>query len=109
MDAPQMAHLLTELLVQDLNVKCLQVVRLTRASCSTTNGDAIRRTVVMLTNAESILCAVCHHTLSHLGDHFELPELDQFMSSGIGLIYCTPAARTVWIYLLGSAVVRYTR
>ncbi|KAL3928978.1 MAG: hypothetical protein SGPRY_002160 [Prymnesium sp.] len=39
-----------------------------------------------------------------MGEHFELSELEDFMSSWIGLIYSTPAARGVWANLVGSVV-----
>lgn len=107
MDAKEMGRLLTEHVMLELKTRSDQVVCMTRDSCST-NGLASRRMRILLTSAEDILC-VCH-TLNHVGDHFQLPQLDPFLTSWIGLIYSSPTAKAIWKQLLGinASVVGYS-
>ena len=59
------------------------VVGFSRDSVST-NGAACRRLMIIYTSAADLLC-ICH-TLCHVGEHFQLPTLDEFMTPWLELV-----------------------
>ena len=59
------------------------VVGFSRDSVST-NGAACRRLMITYTSAADLLC-ICH-TLCHVGEHFQLPTLDEFMTPWLELV-----------------------
>eukprot|EP00966_Prymnesium_polylepis_P304650 7038608-Prymnesium_polylepis.1 len=60
----------------------------------------------MYINMEGILCI--SHTLSHCGEHVELPTLHEFMTPWLGLVQNHPSARSIWKALLGVAMKGYS-
>mmetsp|Transcript_23675 Transcript_23675/g.51033 ORF Transcript_23675/g.51033 Transcript_23675/m.51033 type:complete len:83 (-) Transcript_23675:856-1104(-) len=51
---------------------------------------------------ENILCI--SHTLSHCGEHVELPTLNEFLTLWLGLVQDHPSARARWKNKLGGAM-----
>eukprot|EP00966_Prymnesium_polylepis_P245638 5682423-Prymnesium_polylepis.1 len=43
---------------------------------------------------EAMLCI--SHTLSHCGEHVELPTLEEFMTPWLSLLQNHPSARSIW-------------
>ena len=83
LDAAGLAVYVNDLLGRERGVPAMKLVGFSRDSCST-NGAACRRLMVNYTSAVDMLC-ICH-TLCHVGEHFELPTLDAFMTPWLELV-----------------------
>ena len=79
----QLAALVSDVTIRKRNVPAHYVVGIARDSASV-NGAACRRLTVQMTSACVLLC-ICH-TLCHVGEHFELTVLDQFMTPWLELV-----------------------
>ena len=73
MDGDELGALINTILGTTCQVQTINVVCGARDSCST-NGKAMRNLAPMYINMEAILCI--SHTLSHCGEHVDLPVLN---------------------------------
>jgi hypothetical protein len=96
MNNVQLAAHVNDTVARQRNVPAMFVIGLLRDSCST-NGAACRRLKVCFPAAADVMC-VCH-TLCHVGEHFILPVLDEFMTPWLELVGGRGAhhgARALW-------------
>ena len=105
MDGDELGALINTILGTTCRVQTINVVCGARDSCAT-NGKAMRNLEPMYINMEGILCI--SHTLSHCGEHVELPTLHEFMTPWLGLVQNHPSARSIWKALLGGAMKGYS-
>ena len=82
-DAPGLSSHINDLIGRGRGVPATHVVGFARDSCSV-NGAACRRLQVNYTSAIDLLC-ICH-TLCHVGEHFKLPTLGEFMTPWLELV-----------------------
>ena len=82
-DAPGLCTHMYDLIGRQRGVPANNVIGFARDSVST-NGAACRRLKVIYTSAVDLLC-ICH-TLCHVGEHFQLPTLDEFMTPWLELV-----------------------
>jgi hypothetical protein len=104
MNGPELGALLIDILGQ-CSVRSVNVVCGARDSCGT-NAVADRNMQPVLINMESILCI--SHTLSHCGEHVDLPVLNDFMTPWLSLVQHQPSARSIWKGLLGGSMKGYS-
>ena len=105
MDGDELGALINTILGTTCQVQTINVVCGARDSCST-NGKAMRNLAPMYINMEAILCI--SHTLSHCGEHVDLPVLNDFMTPWLGLVQHHPSARSIWKQQLGGAMKGYS-
>ena len=101
MDGNELGAFILTILLTTCRVRTVDVVCSARDSCST-NGKADRNIAPVLNNMESMLCI--SHTLSHCGEHVELPTLNAFMTPWLSLVQHHPSARTLWKGKIGGAM-----
>jgi hypothetical protein len=99
------AALVTQLLVKDLQIDVDNVVGLMRDSVAA-NGVAARQLVTTFPSMSDILC-ICH-TLNHVGSHFKLPVLAEFISPWIILVGSSEGAKALWSEHIGEPVKGYS-
>lgn len=105
MNAQEMTNLFMQLLLTRLQLPIKKVVCFSRDSASV-NGAAVRQLRQTFGLASDILC-ICH-TLNHLGDHFELSTLDEFLTAFIKLVYSSAQAKELWRRTIGEGVKGYS-
>lgn len=105
MDGDELGALINTIISTTCQVQTIDVVCGARDSCST-NAKAMRNLIPMYINMESILCI--SHTLSHCGEHVELPTLDEFMTPWLSLVQHHPTARKNWKAKMGGAMKVYS-
>ena len=105
MNATQMANLLMQLFLTKLQIKIENLVATARDSASV-NGAAVRRLGTTFTNAANILC-VCH-TLSIMGGKFDFPELEEFTSVWVSMVYSHAGIKTIWKHMVEEEVVGFS-
>lgn len=82
-DAVGLCSHITDLIGCGRGIPSLNVVGFSRDSVSM-NGAACRRLRINYSAAVDLLC-ICH-TLCHVGEHFKLPTLDEFMTPWLELV-----------------------
>lgn len=70
------------------------------------NGACVRHLKVTFPAAEDMLCLP--HTLCHLGEHFELAELDEFMKVWIKLMTSSKQATGLWKVTIDESPENYS-
>ena len=105
MNGDELGALINDIIGTTCLVKTVDVVCGARDSCST-NGKAMRNLEPMYINMEAILCI--SHTLSHCGEHVDLPVLNEWMTPWLGLVQHHPSARSIWKEKLGGAMKGYS-
>jgi len=105
MNGDELGALINTILGTTCRVQTIDVVCGARDSCST-NGKAMRNLEPMYINMEAILCI--SHTLSHCGEHVDLPVLNEWMTPWLGLVQHHPSARSIWKEKLGGAMKGYS-
>ena len=103
MNGDELGALLNTILGTTCRVQTTDVVCGARDSCST-NGKAMRNLEPMYINMEAILCI--SHTLSHCGEHVDLPVLNEWMTPWLGLVQNHPSARAIWKEKLGGGAMK---
>mmetsp|Transcript_3786 Transcript_3786/g.11791 ORF Transcript_3786/g.11791 Transcript_3786/m.11791 type:complete len:205 (+) Transcript_3786:279-893(+) len=83
MNAQQLAAHITDVYMVKLGIQSSMIVGRSRDSCST-NSAASRRLAVTFANSVDVLC-ICH-TLCHVGERFQLPTLEEFMTPWLELV-----------------------
>jgi len=101
----QLSSLMTQLFLTKLQLAIKSVVCFDRDSASV-NGAAVRRLRTTFTGASDILC-ICH-TLCHLGEHFDLSYLEEFVSIWVHMIYSNPGVKLLWEELMGERAVGFS-
>ena len=101
MNGDELGALINTILGTTCRIQTIDVVCGARDSCST-NAKAMRNLQPMYINMEGILCI--SHTLSHCGEHVELPTLNEFMTPWLSLVQHHPSARSIWKEKLGGAM-----
>ena len=101
----QLATFIVQLILTKFRIPVENVIAFARDSCAV-NGVCVRSLCTTFVTASDMLC-ICH-TLNHLGEHFELGFLWEFLSSWIHLIYSSAYAKTIWHGLIGETVVGYS-
>jgi hypothetical protein len=105
LDGANSARLLTQLLLSTLQVDIFRVIAFMRDAVSA-NGVAVRSLLGTFSCSTDILCVP--HTLNHVGDHFDLPVLEEFLTPFISLVCNDGAAKSVWGKLIGEPVCGYS-
>ena len=105
MNGDELGALINTIIGTTCRVQTVDVVCGSRDSCST-NGKAMRNLEPMYINMEAILCI--SHTLSHCGEHVDLPVLNEWMTPWLGLVQNHPSARSIWKDKLGGAMKGYS-
>ena len=93
MDASELCAFINNVLVKVCQIESMDVVGGARDSCST-NGTAMRSQKVVMVALQDFLCI--SHTLSKLGEHIELPTLNELMTHWLGLVQHHPSAKRRW-------------
>ena len=106
LDGTDLGHFLVSLLFAQYQVKPKEVIGCIRDSCGT-NAKAERTIAHLFPNMFSVLCV--SHTLSHCGEHVQLPILDEFMMHWIGLVKHHPGAKREWKALVGGKMVAFSK
>ena len=70
------------------------------------NGVAMRTIKILFPNVLDIGCY--SHTLDHIGDHFNVPHLEEFTRSWISLFSHSPRTRLEWKTETGRAMALYS-
>jgi hypothetical protein len=105
MDGDELGALINTIIGTTCSVQTINVVCGARDSCST-NGKAMRILAPLYINMENILCI--SHTLSHCGEHVDLPTLEEFLTPWLSLVQHHPSARSNWKAKLGGAMKGYS-
>ena len=105
MNASQMANLLMSLFLTKLQIKIENLVATERDSASV-NGAAVRQLGTTFTNSANILC-ICH-TLSIMGGKIDFPELEQFVSVWVQMVYSHAGIKTIWSHMVEEEVVGFS-
>ena len=99
MDGRQLCAFVAKMLTKSCDVEIEDVVGGARDSCST-NGTAMRNIKLLMLNLQDFLCV--SHTLSKVGEHINLPTLENFMTHWLGIVQHHPAAKTLWKEMTGG-------
>jgi hypothetical protein len=105
MDGPGLSRFINEIVQKQLQLDSDLIVGGARDSCST-NHAAMRLMEHNYASMQDLLCIA--HTLSHTGEHADLPVLDGFMTPWLTLISLSSAAKTIWKGLIGVAMKGYS-
>lgn len=70
------------------------------------NGVAMRTIKVLCPNILDVGCY--SHTLDHIGEHFDVPHLEEFTLLWISLYSHSPQARLEWKSQTGRAMASYS-
>eukprot|EP00966_Prymnesium_polylepis_P294848 6808975-Prymnesium_polylepis.1 len=102
MTGVQIATFITQLLLSRFQLPISYVVNFNRDSASA-NGVGVRKLQQTFTDADDMKC-MCH-TLCHVGEHFGLSLLAQFIALWIKLMYGnSTAAIAIWRHLVEEGV-----
>jgi hypothetical protein len=105
LDGVNTARLLTQLLLTTMHVDIFRVVAFMRDSVPA-NGVAVRSLLGTFSSSVDILCVP--HTLNHVGERFNFPTLDEFLTPFITLVCNDGAAKVLWKNLIGEPVVGFS-
>ena len=103
MDGLELCAFINRMLTKACEVEPWDVVGGARDSCST-NGTAMRNLKLVMLNLQDFLCV--SHTLSKLGEHINLPTLEDFMTHWLGLVQHHPSAKKLWQEQTGGTAMK---
>jgi len=102
----QAAALLSRLLLKDLALEADKVIAITRDSVAA-NGVCVRAMQANFVGSCDLLC--CAHTITHMGEHFDLPTLSEFMTPWVTLVSNNAEATGIWKSMIGESVCGYSK
>jgi len=106
LNGKEAAALVAKLLMKDMNLDSSCVAAFIRDSAAA-NGVCVRGMQAVFIHSSDILC--CCHTLNHVGEHFELTTLAEFMTPWITLVSNNVDATSIWRDMIGEAVCGYSK
>jgi len=104
-DAAELVRLIAPILLQHLGIDPSMIICFARDAVAC-NGLAMATLSTLFGTSEDLPC-VCH-TLSHMGEHFDFPLLDSFMTPWYTLVCNNPAAKLLWKETICEAVKGYS-